>query len=429
MTSNHPRRGPQLIALTIALIATALASAAPIDLATLAASDGHADSFFGFGVAMFEETAVIGAHGDNANGVQSGAAYVFVLSEGCWHQHTKLMASDAQPGDQFGGNVAVSEDTILVGARGVNDRGDASGAVYVFVRTPSGWTQQAKLTASDGSAGSAFGQSVALVGNTAIIGAPRDDSKGEDSGSAYVFTRSGTQWRQQAKLIASDGAAGDVFGISVAIDGKTALVGADLDDDGGDNTGSVYVYVNSDDVWHEQAKLTAADASDVDIFGVRVAISGETALIAARRDDDEVKGPDTGSAYVFVRTGTTWAQQAKLTAADAESGDLFGFAVALEGDIGIITAAMEDDGARNAGAAYVFTRSGSTWTQQRKVTIEGAADNDALGSSVALSNGVALVGAPTSIVDPPGRAGSAAIFELDRITKKHTVQADHPNGR
>lgn len=387
--------------------------AAPVNVVTLVADDGEANSFFGFSVATTGETAVVGAHGDNANGAESGAIYVFGQSIDGWRQQTKLAASDAQPGDQFGGSVAISGDTILIGARGDDEQGDSSGAVYVFVKTPSGWVQQTKLTASDGSSGAEFGRSVAIAGNTAIVGAARDDSKGEDSGSAYLFTRSGTQWRQQSKLVASDAAAGDVFGISVAIDGNTALVGADLDDDGGENTGSVYVYVNSDGEWHEQAKLTAADASDVDIFGVRVAISGETALIAARRDDDDVKGPDTGSAYVFVRSGTTWTQQAKLTADDAEPRDLLGFAVALEGDLAIITAAMEDESGLNAGAAYVFAGSGSTWTQQQKLFSDDAADNDVLGASVALSNAVAVVGAPTSIIDPRGRAGSAAIFELD----------------
>lgn len=412
---NHGSPCPLIVNITgvLVLFTAFVTVAVPVNVVTLVADDEEANSFFGFSVATTGETAVVGAHGDNANGTESGAVYVFGESIDGWRQQTKLVASDAQPGDQFGGSVAVSGDTILIGARGDDEQGDSSGAVYVFVKTPSGWVQQTKLTAPDGSAGAEFGRSVAIAGNTAIVGAARDDSKGKDSGSAYLFTRSGTQWRQHSKLVARDAAAGDVFGISVAIDGNTALVGADLDDDGGENTGSVYVYVNSDGEWHEQAKLTAADASDVDIFGVRVAISGETALIAARRDDDDVKGPDTGSAYVFVRSGTTWTQQAKLTADDAEPRDLFGFAVALEGDLAVVTAAMEDESGLNAGAVYVFARSGSTWTQQQKLVSDGAADNDVLGTSVALSNAVAVVGAPTSIIDPPGRAGSAAIFELD----------------
>ena len=191
--------------------------AAPVNVVTLVADDGEANSFFGFSVATTGETAVVGAHGDNANGAESGAIYVFGQSIDGWRQQTKLAASDAQPGDQFGGSVAISGDTILSGARGDDEQGDSSGAVYVFVKTPSGWVQQTKLTASDGSSGAEFGRSVAIAGNTAIVGAARDDSKGEDSGSAYLFTRSGTQWRQQSKLVASDAAAGDVFGISVVV--------------------------------------------------------------------------------------------------------------------------------------------------------------------------------------------------------------------
>ena len=178
-------------------------------------------------------------------------------------------------------SIALFGETILVGARRDDDNGDESGAAYLFTRYGSDWIQQAKLTAADGEAGAEFGRSVALSDGTAIIGAARDDEKGEDSGSVYVFTRSGTNWSQRAKLTAADGAKGDVFGISVALDGDTALIGADLDDDKGENSGSVYVYTRSKGTWSQQAKLTADDAGDVDIFGVRVAISGDTALIAA----------------------------------------------------------------------------------------------------------------------------------------------------
>lgn len=393
------------------LAAISACSAIPGDVTTLVADDGDTNEFFGFSVAIAGDIAVVGAQGDDENGDESGAAYVFTRSDAGWSQEAKLTANDAEAGDQFGGSIALFGETILVGARRDDDNGDESGAAYLFTRYESDWIQQAKLTAADGEAGAEFGRSVALSDDTVIIGAARDDEKGEDSGSVYVFTRSGTNWSQLAKLTAADGAKGDVFGISVALDGDTALIGADLDDDKGENSGSVYVYTRSKGTWSQQAKLTAADAGNVDIFGVRVAISGDTALIAARRDDDDVNGVDSGSAYVFIRSGTSWTQQAKLTANDAEAGDLFGFNVALYGDTGIVTAAMDDDKGPNSGAAYVFTRSGSDWSQQTKLTAADGAADDVFGWSVSLSGNTAMIGAPTSIFELPGGPGSAYIFQ------------------
>ena len=393
------------------LAAISACSAIPVDVTTLVADDGDTNEFFGFSVAIAGDIAVVGAQGDDENGDESGAAYVFTRSDAGWSQEAKLTANDAEAGDQFGGSIALFGETILVGARRDDDNGDESGAAYLFTRYGSDWIQQAKLTAADGEAGAEFGRSVALSDDTVIIGAARDDEKGEDSGSVYVFTRSGTNWSQLAKLTAADGAKGDVFGISVALDGDTALIGADLDDDKRENSGSVYVYTRSKGTWSQQAKLTAADAGNVDIFGVRVAISGDTALIAARRDDDDVNGVDSGSAYVFIRSGTSWTQQAKLTANDAEAGDLFGYNVALYEDTGIVTAAMDDDKDLNSGAAYVFTRSGSDWSQQTKLTAADGAADDVFGWSVSLSGNTAMIGAPTSIFELPGGSGSAYIFQ------------------
>ena len=382
-----------------------------VEVTTLVADDGSANDFFGLSVALAGDTAVIGAQGDDDNGDDSGAAYVFNRKGSGWSQQAKLTAVDGAAGDEFGGSVALSGEMALIGARGDDDNGDGSGAAYVFTRSGAGWNQQAKLTAADGAAGAEFGYSVALSGDTAVIGAARDDDKGDDSGSVYVFTRSGTDWSQQAKLTAADGAKGDVFGISVALSGDTVVVGADLDDDKGENSGAAYVFTRSKGRWSQQAKLTATDGEAVDIFGVRVAISGDTALIAARRDDDAVKGVDSGSAYVFIRSGTSWIQQAKLTAEDAEAGDMFGYNVALSGDTAVITAAMDDDNGLKSGAAYAFTRSGVDWSQQTKLTAPDGAADDVFGWSVALSGNTALIGAPTSIFVLPGGSGSAYVFE------------------
>ena len=274
----------------------------------------------------------------------------------------KLTASDGATYDNFGYSVSLSSDgsTALIGARYDDDKGTYSGSAYVFTRSGSTWTEQAKLVASDGAASDFFGYSVSLSsdGNTALIGAYYDDDKGSNSGSAYIFTRSGSTWTEQAKLTASDGAASDWFGCSVSLssDGSTALVGATGDDDKGTYSGSAYVFTRSGSVWSQQAKLVASDGVASDFFGESVALSsdGSTALVGADGDGD--KGSDSGSAYVFTRSGSTWTEQAKLLASDGAAGDYFGYSVSLssDGSTALVGANGDDDKGSDSGSAYLF---------------------------------------------------------------------------
>jgi len=183
---------------------------------------------------------------------------------------TKLTVSDGSPDDHFGSFVAVDGDTLVVSARNDGDNSTDSGSVSVFAWSNSTWTEQAKLTASDGASGDFFGRSVAIHNETLIVGATGDAEKGYGSGSAYVFVRmSEATWTQQAKLVANDSAPGDEFGVSVAILEDTAVVCARYDDDNNDDSGSVYVFVRSGSLWTEQAKLTASDsAADARLVGV-----------------------------------------------------------------------------------------------------------------------------------------------------------------
>jgi hypothetical protein len=247
-------------------------------------------------------------------------------ARGIWTQQAKLTASDAAEDDWFGYSVAVNRDTRTTGAHQsdrTQNRTDA-GTAYVFVRTAGVWSQQAKLTAGDGLAFDYFGRSVALAGDTAIVGANGVDLPGQEgAGAAYVFVRSGNSWTQQAKLIASDAAALDNLGFAVAVDADSAVVGAIYDDhSGGSNAGSAYVFVRSGAAWTQQAKLVASDAGASDLFGRAVAVNGDAALIGANQDD-HAGGIDAGSAYLFVRSGGVWSQQSKLVSADAAS-DSFG---------------------------------------------------------------------------------------------------------
>ncbi|HOR97207.1 MAG TPA: FG-GAP repeat protein [Kiritimatiellia bacterium] len=378
--------------------------------AKLTADDGTALDYFGYSVALAGDTALVGAYQDDDKGDNSGSAYVFTRSGTTWTRQAKLTANDGSDSDWFGYSVAISGDTALVGAYGDDDKVSNSGSAYVFTRSGSVWTQQAKLTAADGAAGDCFGYSVALSGDTALVGAYQDDDKGSNSGSAYVFTRDGTTWSQQAKLIADDGEVGDWFGTSVALHGDTALVGAYRDDDDGNDSGSAYVFTRSDTNWIQQAKLTANDGAEMDYFGYSVALAGDTALVGAYADDD--KGSISGSAYVFTRSGSTWTQQAKLTAADGAAGDCFGWSVALSGDTALVGAYADDDNGVNSGSAFVFTRDGTTWNQQAKLTAGESAAGDNFGTSVALSGDTVLIGAYKD--DDKGTdSGSAYVFTRD----------------
>lgn len=358
----------------------------------ITATDAAAGDEFGGAVTLNGDTALIGAFFENEGGSQSGSAYVFTRSGSGWSQQAKLTASDAAVGDRFGASVALGEDSALIGAP-LKDEGGLfdSGSAYMFARSGSTWSQQQKLTASDASDASEFGSSVALDGDSALIGASGEEHAGILSGAAYVFTRSGSSWSEQTKLTASDAAAGDLFGLSVALSADTALVGARWDDDDGFQSGSAYVFTRLGSIWSPQAKLTASDAAAGDNFGSSVALDGETSLIGAWHDSDG--GSDSGSAYVFTRSGSTWNEQQKLTASDAAADHLFGSSVALAQDVALIGAHGDDDGGPNSGSAYVFTRSGSAWGEQHKLSASDVADNDEFGLSVALDGDTTLIGA------------------------------------
>jgi len=421
---NRQRSWPVLAAF---LLATAFlphqiqAAGDPPTGQKLLADDGAAGDSFGESVSISGDTAIIGATGDDDKGDGSGSAYIFVRAgDGIWKQQAKLTPADGAAGDIFGFDVSISGDTALIGAMRDDDKGDGSGSAYIFVRSGDGiWTQQAKLTAADGAGGDRFGTSVSISGDTAIIGASEDDDKSEDSGSAYVFVRAadGT-WKQQAKLTPADGAAEDNFGESVFLSGDTAVIGAPDDDDKGKYSGSAYIFVRAGDgIWKQQAKLTAADGAAEDNFGVVVSLSGDTALIGAWEDRDN-KGCYFGSVYVFVRAGDgTWKQEAKLTAPapDGDVANQFGRSVSLSGDTAVI-GLEEALFCRGSQAAYIFIRAGDgTWQQQIKLTAPDCGKHaDDFGTSVSLSGDTLFVGAPKdkSKGDDTYGTGSVYIYSL-----------------
>ena len=287
------------------------------ETAKLTASDGVGVDLFGFSMAMDGDTVVVGAYWDDDKGDGSGSAYVFSKAAGSgWADATetvKLTAYLGAAGDNFGNSVALDENTMAVGAyqaNHVDGNGNGntvsdSGSAYVFTRQQGAWSQVAKLTAYDPAANDYFGRSVAVDGNTVVVGADQHDGKGDDSGAAYVFTKPSGIWddtTETARLTASDAASDDKFGISVAVNGRKALVGARQDDDNGGNSGSAYVFAKPSGGWTtatETAKLTASDGAADDEFGISVAVAGDTVVVGAHQDGG------SGSAYVYSVSGWT----------------------------------------------------------------------------------------------------------------------------
>ena len=315
----------------------------------------------------------------------------------------KETASDGAADDRFGEAVSVSGDIAVIGAARDDDNGSDSGSAYVFEHAGSNWNQVAKLTASDGASGDRFGTSVSLDGGRALIGAPEDNS---DNGSAYVFDRSGTSWNQAAKITFSGGGGVNFrFGTSVSLDGDRALIGAPNSNSPPDS-GSAYILERSGTSWNQVENLTASDGSGGDIFGTSVSLDGDRALIGAPEDNS-----GSGSAYVFDRSGTSWNQVAKLTASDGAANDRFGESVSVSGDIAVIGARDDDDNGSRSGSAYVFERDGGgNWAQTAKLTASDSAAHDFFGDSVSVSGDIAVIGALGNN-DDGSDSGSAYVFE------------------
>lgn len=384
---------------------------------SLGNGDGSAYDYFGYSVAISNDTAVIGAVWDSIGvPLQQGSAYVFVRFDGKWNLEGKLIASDGSKSDRFGNSVAISGDRAIVGAS-ARSNGTVlnQGAAYVFTRSAGVWSQQSKLVANDGAEGDQFGISVAISEESALVGAYADSVNGnEGQGSAYVFKNVGGTWNLQTKLTKSDGASGDLFGASVALEGDTALIGAYLDDVGaGINQGTVSVFQRANNVWTTQAQLTPDDGSGYEFFGDCLALSGNTVIVGAPGDNAGA-AITIGAAFVFTRSGNSWSQEAKLMANDGSSGDRFGDSVGLSGEIALVGAVFDAFGANDQqGSAYIFTRLNGVWSQQAKLVADDGAKSDWFGEAVALSGESAIIGA--RFADIFGRPNQGAAYEFSRI--------------
>jgi hypothetical protein len=374
----------------------------------LTAADGGESASFGYSVAMDDTTAIIGAPGSTLAHL-SGAAYIFERQATTWNLQMELAPPDAY---FFGAAVAVSGDTLIVGAPWTGD--DHTGAAYVFVRNGTTWSMQAKLSGDAGPADQ-FGSSVGVSGSTAIVGAPASGTLGGGLEAAYIFVRSGTAWTMQAKLAASDGTLGDNFGWSVALSASTAVVGAPAHPypSGAPLSapGAVYVFAQSGSAWPQQVELNGMAG---DWFGHSVALNAGTLIIGAPGHQVGAN-VGQGAAYVFAQSGASWNKRAELIAGDGAANDGLGDSVALSGGTAIVSASGHEVRSNAAqGAAYLFSQSGTTWAQQDEVTASDGAPSDHLGPGpgcVAVSGTHAIVGAPEHAVGGNDSQGAAYIFQ------------------
>jgi len=394
---------------SLLLLIASIASGSPIELYKILANDGWAGDYFGRSVAISGEVIIVGAPYS-----YKGSAYVFERSnDGSWSQVAKLTASDGAGGDHFGISVATDGNAFVVGA----PQKDTAGSAYVFERNTDGfWSQVAKLTASDGAMDDYFGNAVAIDGSTVIVGAEGDDDVNENAGSVYIFEKLSGTWTNTAKLTASDGGRQHSFGNSVAIDGENAAVGAYrayMDANLDTYSGSIYVFKKDSGIWTQAAKLTASDAAKYDHLGTSVAISGETVIGGAYFDDSK------GSAYVFSKDiEGSWNQVAKLTASDGSTNDYFGYATAISGRT-IVVGALRNN---NNGSVYLFEE-GSTgiWTQTAKLITNDGFTEDNFGRAVGIAGNTLVLGAQRDD-DRGENSGSAYIFGYPEISFNTATQ-------
>ncbi|CAM9279293.1 unnamed protein product, partial [Heterosigma akashiwo] len=353
------------------------------------ASDGADGDFFGYSVSGLDSTSfVAGATNNDDLGLDSGSVYAFTKSSGDWEQAAKVVASESVSGDRFGNAVSgLSSSSFLVGASEADGQYSDSGSVFIFTRSSGNWTQANKVVASDGAWQDWFGRSVSGLSSTAfVVGAHGDDDQDSKSGSAYIFTMSSGSWTQANKVVASDGAANDYFGVAVSgWSSSSFMVGAHGDDDQGSSSGSVYAFTRALGNWAQAGKMVASDGASLDYFGVAVSGLSSTSVVVGAYSQywnyPDLSGP--GSAYIFTRSSGNWAQADKLVATDRASNDNFGRSVAGLTSTSFVTGADgDDDQGSSSGSVYAFSMSAGNWAQAGKVMASDAAADDHFGYSV-----------------------------------------------
>jgi len=361
------------------------------------------NAHFGYAVAIDGDTAVVGAENDLVNGQTPGVAYIFTFDGINWVQQQRLGGLNVTGAD-FGKSVAIDGDTVVVGSPGEG----SGGSITVFTRNGSIWTEQQRILKSGGISASAdhFGDSVSISGDTIIAGAPLQQGAVQvgSTGFAYIFQRSGNTWTQIARLSSGFVSANQFFGDAVAISGNYALVGYPRDSAVAQSQGSVFIYKRTNGVWSYLQTIRPSDGPVNGQFGLSVAISGGTAVVG-------VPYPGTGAAYVYRFDGQNWFQDTKLLAADGVPQDAFGWNVAVSGER-VLVGAPGTVFTNPPGAAYLFSRNGLKWQFEEKFTAAVPVAADQFGHGVAISGNKAIMGLPNDDYAGFSNAGSAVTVLL-----------------
>ena len=361
---------------------------------------------------MSGDYAIISSHlHDTLGNTDQGKAHIFYRTGNSWARQVTLTASDGAPNDRFGISVSISGDYAIVGSY-LHDTGGNSdqGKAYIYYRTGTTWSEQAILISSNGAANDYFGESVSISGDYALVGASFQGT--QNKGSAYIFKRSGTSWTEQAILTASDGAQDDYFGVNTSLSGDYAVVGAGQHNtNGNSNQGKAYVFKRSGTSWAQQAMLTASDGAVDDRFGERTNISGDYIVVGAWRHNTSGQA-DRGKAYIYKREGTGWTQQAILVSPDGAAGDQFGSGVSISSDYAVIGANKNDSKRNDMGKVYIYKRDNSTWNFIATLTPSDGFLQDNFGSSTSISGNHIIVGSPSHPIANT-RIGAIYFFKRD----------------
>ena len=414
----------------LVLVTSASVSANFSERQKITSTPRGAGAQYGYSVAIDGSTMVVGARHDGTTASQAGAAFVYVRSGSTWTQQAILLASDGNTSDEFGAAVAINGDTIVVGAYRDDAAFANSGSAYVFVRSGTTWTQQQKLTANDATAEDEFGNAVAIYIDDIIVGAHHADlPNNAEAGSAYTFNRSGTVWSQLERLVPVQSTTapvlGDHFGESTALSEETLVIGAPGDDFPETAAGAVYVFLNVGGTYVPHQKITIASGTNGDNFGGTVAVDGGVLVGGAREDSVTVGQPSFGAAYVFEVTGGVWQPQGKLTASDGAAFDRFGWSVAVSD--GVIAVGARGDATAagpDAGSAYVFNRNVNDWIETQKLGPIDAFNGDRFGASAALRGGDLIIGAAEKSLSNPNGQGAVYYFTLPRAAVPFDYDGD-----
>lgn len=375
------------------------------EFAQVLASDGGALYTFGNAIAVYGDAFVVGSQFHTHGGVDTcGGAYVFRYGSS-WTEEDELLATDREAGDQMGISVGINGTAAIAGAASEDETASNAGAAYIFRFNGTDRPPEAKLRASDGAASDGFGFSVAMSGNVAVVGAPFDNVSFTDDGSVYVFRFSSSTWSQEQKLVGSGSANNRFFGTRVAIDGNVIVASSTFN---GAVIGKVDVFRYNGSTWASDGQLVATGVVGSDLYGTSVSVSGNVAIVGAPNDDDA--GTNAGAVYVFRYNGSSWVEEVKLTSCDPNASALYGTSVSVSGDQIVVGSPGTSVNGASSGAAFSYRYDSSTWNPVAELFPSDGANSDEFGRSVSIDRGYAAVGAPNNTIGIQTNRGAAYAF-------------------